>query len=370
MSADVRLSMLEESPYNTEISIAYFPPFSEIFIINNLIALPIHPVKKFVAEDQIYDIPVSFDGREIGSVCLLSQIIQSENTVSSLTPYQHSAYLSLAPMDAIKFGSWVPFGFDAIVLKENEFWVYFNNRRSSPLWGGFVELAELAISEAGRKKSKDEIIPIYKYCKARTLRHQECLELSSLSNDITDRFLHLYHYLELDYDYEIVREIKTLDEENPRGLWDVLKLQQADTDRLYHILKDYPDVGFLESLISKMSLFKPSALRIFYDYGKDSNPLKSEEAFKTQFLEPPVISIADLDSIKKSLKLSDDFAGKPDSYSTKLKKLACYWIYRFRCSIAHNKLGEYYLNRNDDIKFLAEFGEPLLIEMVRYRMTK
>lgn len=373
MVAEDRGNVLSDAPLRTGTTFSRLLPalgHAELIVIDDLVAVAIQSVRKYIAVKDVCDIPVMFKGSEIGSICLLSQITQSESTISSLTTYQYAAYLALAPLDAISTGSWVPFGFDALIINRTEFWTYWKNRGSSTLWGGFMPLDNPSALNLGKVKSDTASITMYSGCSPRTARHQECLELATLSTDLTERFLHLYHYLELDYDYEIVSQIKLLDENDPRGLWEALKSQQVDTERLFHVLKNYSDISRLEKLIEKMQPYKLSAIRIFYDYGKDSNPIKSEDAFNLQFLSPPSISQSSLDSLKKKHNLSDDFAGKATTYESKLKKLVCYWIYRFRCSIAHNKLGEYYLNRTDDMDFLSEFGEPLLCEMVRFRMAK
>jgi len=52
-----------------------------------------------------------------------------------------------------------------------------------------------------------------------------------------------------------------------------------------------------------------------------------------------------------------------DEYSQKICEISAYWVYRIRCSIAHNKIGEYILNYKDE-EFLVNCAEPFLKEIV------
>lgn len=300
----------------------------------------------------------------------MTQIPPSPETLASLTDAQYAAYITMVDATALSSGAWPSFPYDCVVIEEQYLESYQRNLSSSPLWGGFTHVGE-SLEIANQKiSSKSSQIEIYENCAARTKRHQECLELAARAAHSTERFLHFYHYLELDYDYEVVKGIKSIDENDPQKLWDVLKLSRDDIDRIQHILREYDSIPTIESLLTKLRNHESAAMRIFYDYGKDSNPLKDKTAFREQFILSACINRTELDSIKKSKNLSDNFCATEDSYQTKIIKLACYWIYRIRCSVAHNKLGEYYLNQSDDMHFLVDFAEPLLVEMVRFRMSK
>lgn len=53
-----------------------------------------------------------------------------------------------------------------------------------------------------------------------------------------------------------------------------------------------------------------------------------------------------------------------DKHSEFILRIVSYWIYRVRCSIAHNKIGEYLLSWEDE-EFLVKFAEPLLLEVLK-----
>lgn len=335
--------------------------------INDVIAIPVYPTSKYSVEN-CFDIPIRLSGRDIGTLCLISKINPSEDVITSLTEAQYAAYLTAIDLNGFVSGAWAQFNTDYVVIKSNELENYLKNQASAPLWGGFTHALDSTDVAKGKVSTTSLTLDITENCKPRTNRHQECLDLAAKATHATERFLHLYHYLELDYDYEVVKEIKRLDENDPKNLWDILKLSRDDVDRIYHILRDYNSISEIERFVSLLRHHEASALRIFYDYGKDSNPLKSEVAFSLLFLNAPAINRVELEKVKKSNSLSDNFVANETDYKNKLIKLVCYWVYRVRCSIAHNKLGEYHLNDSDDLEFLVDFAEPLLLEMIRFRM--
>lgn len=342
----------------------------DIFLeVNGLIALPAHPVNKYYADDLVHEIPIIIDKREIGALCLMSKIEYKDDLIASLTDYQYCAYVSMIDSVGFLTGTWSSFSNDCVVVKSQDLSFYLSNCRSSPLWGGYSHIKNSSDIVDGKISSINSSIEIIENCHSRTDRHQECLDLSARAIHSTERFLHLYHYLELDYDYEIVSDIKKLNENDPQGLWEILKIAKDDIERIFYILRKYSDFEKIEKFILKIRDNQDAALRIFYEHGKDSNPIKDSDAFIFQFINSLSINRPELDRIKKAQSLKDNFASNDTDYNIKLIRLVCYWIYRIRCSIAHNKLGEYYLNKSDDMDFLIDFAEPLLIEMVRFRMA-
>ena len=52
-----------------------------------------------------------------------------------------------------------------------------------------------------------------------------------------------------------------------------------------------------------------------------------------------------------------------EEYSKLIIDIAVYWIYRIRCSIAHNRIGEYVMSIDDE-EFVVNVVEPLLKEVL------
>ncbi len=335
--------------------------------INGLIPIQIYPTQKYASEADVFDIPIFNDTKEVGCLCMMSRLHQFRD-ITSLTTNQYIAYVDYTDKQSFLGGDLPFFTCDYIVIDKDYFAHYEKLMNCAPIWGGFTHSTHRSANNF-HPDAIDSCISIDKDCQVRTKRHQECLDMAVRAQHPSQRFLHLYHYLELDYDYEIVKRIKLIDENNPKELWSILKMSKDDIDRITHILSEYDNIQYLERLFSLLKNYETTACRIFYEYGKDSNPLKDIEAFKQYFVQSPSISQTEFKRIKDANKFPDNFPGSPEKYREKLVKLACYWIYRARCCVAHNKLGEYHLEKDDDIKFLIQFAEPLLIEMIRYRMT-
>lgn len=336
--------------------------------LGDMVALPLYPVSSFFSEKVLEDIPIFLDGIEVGSLCFMTAL-SSQTERSSLTELQFVAFVAGIDLVTFKSGVCRPLESDYVVINKDHVERYSRHMKSSPVWGGYVHLYDKTY-EGLVTRSVDRIT-VDTNGTARTPRHQSCLDMAARVIHPGQRYLHLYHYLELDYDYEIVNAIKSLDSDNPQQLWSILKMNRDDIDRIQHILSGFCNFDGLHKILNVLREYPDTAKRIFYEYGKDSNPLKSVDDFASFFLNSPNISYADFDKVQKTeVSIVDKFAKDEARYYAKILKLVCYWIYRVRCSIAHNKLGEYHFDSYDDLLFLVNFAEPLLVEMVRYRMLK
>jgi hypothetical protein len=340
----------------------------EFLVVDEMVVVPVLPANKFAVKGGVFDVVIAMDDRELGVLSLMSRL-KVESGISGLTQAQRISYLKLASRLDFDNNDLPRFESDCLVIKRDEFLNYFKNRESAPLWGGFIDPACAPSIAKGQVPSDKVKIDIFPGLRIRTDRHRECIALAAAANRAPERFLYLYHYLELDYDYEVIKAVKGLDENNPKGLWDVLKFQSNELERLNFLLKDYANFSWIEKFLLNLRKYGDQSVRIFYTHGKDSNPLSDEEAFRRQLLECYPINMETLREKKNEFSLRDNFTSSVGDYNKKLLKLIGYWIYRVRCCIAHNKIGEYHLNQSDDIDFLVEFAEPLLVEMLRYRMS-
>lgn len=218
------------------------------------------------------------------------------------------------------------------------------------------------------KKNTKPAISIEKNLNYRTKRHYEALSKYSINTNLADKYLSLYHCLEIDFDHEVVHRIKNLNEDDLSQLGVFVKnLKLDDIERLQLLITNIP-TATLESYIYKLRNHKDSAISIFYTFGKDSNPMKDEHDFDQYIIKSPAISKEEFERIKKD-KSKATIIDPTRDYQKFLVRLCCYWIYRIRCCIAHNKLGEYHISSQKDLDFLRDFGEPLLKEVIRYRLN-
>ena len=166
--------------------------------------------------------------------------------------------------------------------------------------------------------------------------------------------------IELQFDLHTAEKIGALLLEGNKEKEISVRLRDYATDeinRLESIIKERcTNIESLENLLNKVSQYKSNALTIFYEYGKASNPLIKKRDFN--YL-----------SQGSGLFNETEILAKGKSYPTLIWKLSAYWIYRMRCCIAHNKLGEYIMGADDE-KFVINFAEPLMKEVVRQCFKK
>jgi hypothetical protein len=167
-----------------------------------------------------------------------------------------------------------------------------------------------------------------------------------------NRFLKLYHLLELQFDMHTAYAIKKLLENGnkEKEISAMLKEYAKEDIRRFQslIIERCKDLVALVPLLNAVEPLKNKAIAIFYDYGKESNPLAARTTFE-KILETEG---------KFSEDSSTPILGNIN-YSTMIPKLCAYWLYRVRNSIAHNKFGEYIMGADDE-EFIVDFAEPLL----------
>ena len=248
---------------------------------------------------------------------------------------------------------------DYTIIKESYFNTYESDyKKTSALWGGFSH--DINFSEPATKFI-DNILEIE--------AGEELNEFDTYSYESTiraieqpyafERFLKLYHLLELQFDYYIIDKIKNLSLPNDAN--DIGKLLKNyskngnELDKLTEIIKNYcTDIPALETKLNLVLTFEPLAKEIFVNFGNENKPLGKEDKFNTVFSSTS-FSQVNLTSLKIT---------KTETHNEFIIKLVSYWIYRIRCSVAHNKIGEYLLSWTDE-RFIIDFAEPLIKEVLR-----
>jgi hypothetical protein len=129
--------------------------------------------------------------------------------------------------------------------------------------------------------------------------------------------------------------------------------------RLLYLVNAYcSDINSIVRCLNKVKGYKKVATELFFIFGKkNSNPLKDISNFEK------FISSADPFSYLNCKKILGSNISTLENYKLFIRKLSVYWIYRIRCSIAHNKIGEYLMSLKDE-KFVTDFGFPLLQEII------
>lgn len=322
-------------------------------IINHKIALPIEKHASYFKTGA--DISICDDGgNEIGVLVFTKEL--SDTTLSSLTENQFIAFLTEAKLSSVG----VPYRFinNYLILREGFYKEYEKDyMKYSALWGGFYH-PNTGISTISHSINISEI-------KLRRIQIPTNLFLENSVRSIAqpfgfERFLKLYHLLELRFDFDVIGRIKSLNvETESEKIGEILTdytNSKKEIARLEDIvLNNCHDLSSIISNLNNAVNFQQISFDLFFKFSssKEGNPLREQEhefraLLASGFDEP---------------NLRANKVSYQKEYRKFILKLACYWIYRIRSSIAHNKIGEYILSMKEE-DFIVEFGEPLLREII------
>lgn len=331
---------------------------SDTICINNLVPLKVLKVNKSYDPDNI--IELTFDGITKGH--LFFTIHKGKIDFTAMSEFEFLAFLIEAEEQDYFSDVGYEFKYDYVIINE-DFWSTYeaDYEKTSPLWGGFSHKIKFSeplskylkevLSIEGGEKLKD--LDNYSYESAiRAIEQPYAFE----------RFLKLYHLLELQFDYFLINKIKDL--QIPRDSNVIGKLlnnySKNELERLTEIISaSCTDINPLLSKLENVFPFRDVSEEIFLKYGNKNKPLneyKFNRLFNSESFNER--NLTDL-RIINTTNTMDVF----------IPKLVSYWIYRIRCSIAHNKIGEYMLSWDKE-KFIIDFAEPLMIEVLKQFFKK
>jgi hypothetical protein len=349
-----------------------------LFVLNGYIAIPI------IVATSLYKwqpfLPVkNLDSIEIATVYLADNIELDD--ISNLSDKLIALYLCDVSKEDYDNGKML-IQSDFVIIKEEHWNDYFGKYyETAPIWGGFYHQTQtniaapktIPISEIIALENLDYPTDWHKIAAIRAIQQPYVFE----------RFLKKYHLLELLFDYQFAKKIKSHDIETGIGLANLVKetlgYGQKDIDRLESVLKQCTNWQNIRLCLNNVFENRNKAKEIFYTFGKkDSNPLKEETNFDSindftdMFKSIEYTGDSNMNSIHKRLETSkiqtQEIPQKEqeriDLYDNFTLKLTAYWVYRVRSSIAHHKIGEY-LMTNDDEDFMLRFAEPLIDELIK-----
>lgn len=319
--------------------------------INHKIALPIVAVASnysSVADIPIYD----HTGSEVAVLCFTKEL--GKRTWHELTSDQFIAFLK--EVDYADRTDFHAFEFNYIIIKDSFYEEYVRDyKETSPLWGGFAHYHP-DIKTANHLVTTTSI-------QLRKLRLDPKIFLENATRAIAqpygfERFLKLYHLLELRFDYDVIKNIKDIDVDvNPEEIGRLLNdYSRTEFPRLNDIIVRYclditPIVNRLNDLRRYPQLVEDLLFK--FGTGKDYNPFKSQQVHFNNVLPLGF----------EQHNLMAQHVSFQANYPKFILTFAAFVIYRIRCSIAHNKIGEYILSMDQE-DFIVEVGEPILNEVL------
>lgn len=332
------------------------------FIINDFAALPVFELECSINTEESIDI-IDDQGNLLGILCPtgtpgVSYSI-NELSLNKLNALIHD-------IDDTQFGLTQLHTFKSHYLLINKNFInqYLTDfYDSAPLWGGFTHKAR-----STRYKKTITQITLSKKIFTPTPRHNSDLEKAVSAANGFDRFLKYYHQLELLFDVIFVSKIRSLPKHSIEGFSSVVKdYQRKELEALKGIFKEYlTDSKNLISVMTNCAPYIGVMQSVFQDYTKEGNPNSPETPLKwtnlLQFLQGTDHTAARA----KTLTLINQPTN--DLLNQYIFNLSAYWIYRIRCSIAHNKIGEFMFSDTHE-EFVVEIGENLIKEIIKQLFT-
>lgn len=327
----------------------------DVMVVGDLCSLPVYRTSRALPRDQDLEIE---DETGAGFATLCFTRGKRVDDLNTLTSWQYAAFLSECSANDI--GSHVPYTFSAdfVVVDRDRLEEYLDRYRDgSTIWGGFSH-DEFELSDWRRPASN---IRARAGILTPTIHHQEAFHRFLHANNSFDRFLRLYHTVELLFDYVTFKKIQRLGNDLA-GYGEVMRDQtRSEFERLCAIFSEF--CGSPDEIGSLMNLavgHEANCRTIFQDYSKDTNPLKDNKFDEFWILVAGGgVSVTNISAAK---------IAKQADASRLLIKAAAYWVYRVRCSIAHNRVGEFILtDAHDD--FVGGFATPLLAGIVEQLLS-
>lgn len=288
-------------------------------------------------------------GMSLGTLCLTTKLADVEPT--ALTKWQYVSYL--ADVDAAGAGRSHVFQKDYVVLNVSHLNEYLEKYyKSAPVWGGFSHssIANSVSRECTTLVAKAGIVFPTRF-------HEMAFSRYVAASNSFERFLRLYHSLELIFDFIIMKSIQKMSDDMV-GFGAISRAHgRTEIDRLKYILVGYCDDW--ESIAAKFAPvagFEAVAKEIFQDHAKEGNPIQPQKWQKM------------VDSCRAGQTTQADFTAAKlcdanHPYALLVSNIAAYWIYRVRSSIAHSRISEFLFEGSDE-DFIVDFAEGVLAEVV------
>ncbi len=330
--------------------------------VDGQIALPLDAVSSVYASDT--EIQVDDEaGGQLGVLCVYKD---SDVNLSSASETMYLAYLTEIPRE--QYGHPYSFRKNYFVVNESRYDEYVQSYMPySSVWGEFLH-ANSGISYLNGYTSRLTSITAFRDLRAPTAHHEENLVRSIVQPFGFERFLKQYHLLELLFDYDLVSDIRSLPSDL-KGIGQLLSnYRRNDIDRLDDIVKRRcRDATAIEKSLNSVTA-KPEYISmadvLFFNYGKESNPLSKKRSEFLAMLTSGGFSVNNAATHNVLTKNKNNPTVFQANYEEFIKEIACYWVFRIRCSIAHSRIGEYVMSNSDE-EFVVEVGQTILRELVR-----
>lgn len=345
------LATLIQSGSATELTAIRASTFDGRLSVDERVALQVTAID--CSMRQADDLEIYDDANNLLGVLCFCRSIEPVD-ITTMSEWRRTAYLTEVPLAL--YNQPYRFEYDYVVLHQSRLTEYLTTyMESAPLWGFFSHSTALPRPTVERVAAP---IRALSGLRVPTPFNTSALEHAVLASHPFDRFLRLYHQLELLFDWVVIRRIHGL-QGDLLGVGRIMSDYSAgDLHRLKHLISTYcSDYAGLATLLGEVGRFVPPAEDIFQLYSKDGNPLKEPDKWNT-FKGCYQVGLSE------PWAKTNKIATSPERFKELVYHLTAYWTYRVRCSIAHNRIGEYIIKSTDE-PFVVNFSEPLLLEVLR-----
>ena len=318
-------------------------------------------VHKIELINNSYDEGISNTSLELNGVIIgdLFYLKDLSLEIASMGIFQFYAFLNECTIADLQLQNFT-FRYNYLVVHKDyidDFHLKYSS--TSSIWGGFK------ISE------NHSVINYYKKSIPVITITDELKELDHYAQDSVyraldqqhsfERFLKLYHLLELEFDYSLIKKIQSLNIATDSNLIGNLlnEYKRTENDRLFDLISSKClDIQSLSNKLNNIKDFQSLGEEIFIRFGKEkTSNLHLSDSTKYNSL------LSDVDAFTNPKSAIAITKIQPNDYNKFIHTVTAYWIYRIRCSIAHFKIGEYILTRDKE-DFIVEFAEPLIKEVL------
>ncbi|WAC23961.1 hypothetical protein [Blastomonas sp. SL216] len=320
--------------------------------INQFIAIQVEAISSGIRQQTDIEV-IDLNNASIGTLCFCRS--NGNMLISEFTIWKYVAFLADADFSEIGDNHY-SFKKDCLILDAAYFQEYRDNYLvSAPIWGKFSHIP----IEPLEHEVEVNIITAIPGIKIASEHHRQSINRFIYANNPFERFLKIYQSIELLFDFVLVKRIKALDE-NIAGFSQIYsEFGRSELDRLKRIMREFCNNH--NSLASSLLLSTPFSTEreeIFFHHSKTGNIVS--DVNKWNLL---------IDCIDNNLLNPQQFKLKrlvqnEDDFGQFITDLCAYWIYRVRCSIAHNRIGEFVL-QDDHKSFISLFAEPLVLEAAK-----
>lgn len=322
-------------------------------VVDGLTALPLESVSLLLPRGQMIEVTDESNAH-------LADVLLCEGDpfdIPRFSAHYLAAYLAEAVPD--DYGQSGRFSRNHLLIRADRLEEYkARYMAGSPIWGGLQHPLEGAPLGSSHSDQPLKAVP---RIALPTEVHVEIARRSVQQIHAFERYLRLYHLLELSFDFDVVQKIRALGDDL-KGVGQIFSsLESKELDRLKSIVRRSRVPANVINCVRQLTsntLWHGQMQAIFFEFGKDGNPLVGREA---EFFEALLGGGFTAESVRSlaSIPKGTWDATRQVKFEQFTLSLVSYWIYRTRSSIVHSRLGEYVM-RSTDEPFVAFFSEPLL----------